>query len=151
MAQISGGAGLEKALAEIASALSSGGSVHIGFLERARYPGGLPVAANAAFQEFGTPNARAPIPPRPFFRNMIAKKSPEWGPAIAGLLRAYRYNLQSVLGLTGAAIQGQLKQSIIDTNSPPLAPSTIRRKGFSKPLIETSHMINSVDYEVNIS
>ena len=23
------------------------------------------------------------------------------------------------------------------------------RKGFSKPLIDTSHMLNSVDYEVN--
>ena len=29
-----------------------------------------------------------------------------------------------------------------------LAESTIARKGFAKPLVETGHMLNSVDYEV---
>lgn len=151
MVEITGGAKLERALAEIASQLGNGGTLRVGFLENARYPGGMPVAAIAAFQDFGTPNARFPIPPRPFFRNMVKAKSPEWGAAIAGLCRQYRYNVASVLGITGAAIQGQLKQSIIETNDPPLAPSTIRAKGFSKPLIDTSHMINSVDYEVTVS
>jgi hypothetical protein len=46
------------------------------------------------------------------------------------------------------AIAGQLRESIIKTNAPPLSPRTIARKGFAKPLIDTSHMINSVDYEV---
>jgi hypothetical protein len=41
-----------------------------------------------------------------------------------------------------------LQQSIRDTNDPPLAQATIARKGFAKPLIDTSVMINSVDYEV---
>ena len=50
--------------------------------------------------------------------------------------------------LAGEAIAGQLRQSIVDTNSPALAESTIRRKGFSKPLVDTGHMLQSVDYEV---
>jgi outer membrane receptor for monomeric catechols len=29
-----------------------------------------------------------------------------------------------------------------------LAASTVARKGFSKPLIDTSHMINSIDHAV---
>lgn len=146
MAQIIGGDRVAAALQEISRMLGDGGGVRVGFLERATYPDGTPVAAVAAWQNYGT----GTIPPRPFFSNMVAAKSPEWGAAIGGLLVANNYNLRRVLELTGAAIQGQLKESIIQTNAPPLAPSTIKRKGFSKPLIDTSHMINSVDYEVEI-
>ena len=48
----------------------------------------------------------------------------------------------------GLGIKGQLQQSIIETNAPPLAESTVARKGFEKPLVDTSHMLNSVDFEV---
>ena len=49
----------------------------------------------------------------------------------------------------GEGIKGQLQQSIRDTNAPPLAPATVSAKGFAKPLIDSSNMINSVDYEVD--
>jgi hypothetical protein len=39
-------------------------------------------------------------------------------------------------------------QSIRDLVSPALAPATVARKGFSKPLIETGHLLNSVAVEV---
>jgi hypothetical protein len=29
-----------------------------------------------------------------------------------------------------------------------LKPATIRRKGFAKPLVDTGHMLNSIDHEV---
>lgn len=101
----------------------------------------------AAIQEWGAP--RAGIPPRPFFRNMIAAKSPEWPDAIANLMREHNYDMAKVFALVGEAIAGQLRQSIIETNSPALAQSTIDRKGFSKPLIESGHMLQSVDYRVS--
>ena len=150
MATIRGGDRLERALMEISRQLGSGGVVAVGFLENAKYPDGTPVAAVAAWNNFGTPNARYPIPPRPFFSNMVANKSPEWPTGIATQLLATNYNIRQTLMLTGAAIQGQLKDSIIQTNSPKLSPYTIARKGFDKPLIETSHMINSVDFEVTM-
>lgn len=146
MAQFRGGDKFEKALAHIAANLDRGAVARVGFLENAKYPDGKPVAMIALIQDMGAPGAG--IPPRPFFRNMIAAKQKEWPPAIATLLRENNYNVERALGIAGAAIAGQLRQSIIDTNSPPLAPSTIRRKGFAKPLIDTSHMINSVDFEV---
>lgn len=146
MAGFRGGEKFERALALISTNLRRGAVVRVGFLENARYPDGKPVAMIALIQDGGAPAAG--IPPRPFFRNMIAAKQAEWPTAIAGLLRANDYNVERALGIAGAAIAGQLRQSIIDTNSPPLAQSTIDRKGFSKPLIETSHMINSVDFEV---
>lgn len=146
MARIRGGEKFERRLREIAAAVSRPATVRVGFLEAARYPDGKPVAMIAAIHNYGAP--RAGIPPRPFFSNMIANKQGEWPAAIAGLLRANDYDAPRALDVAGAAIAGQLRQSIIDTNAPPLAPSTIRRKGFSKPLIETSHMINSIDHEV---
>lgn len=146
MATIRGGERAGRYLAALVRTVGEPRTLRVGFLENATYPDGKSVAMIAAIQNFGAPGAG--IPARPFFSNMIQQKSPEWGPAMANLLVANDMNVDRVLNLAGAAIQGQLKQSIIDTNDPPLAPSTIRRKGFAKPLIDTSNMINSVDYEV---
>ena len=48
----------------------------------------------------------------------------------------------------GEHIKDQLQGSIRDLMEPALSPVTIAKKGFSKPLIETSHMLNSVDYDI---
>lgn len=140
---LSGGDALMKKLTEIADSMG-GGSVSVGFMESATYPDGTPVAAVAFWNEFGGPHR----PPRPFFRGMIAKESPSWSNKMAKLAKVTDYDGPRVLGLMGEDISGALKQSINDLDSPALAPSTIAAKGFSKPLIETSHMLNSVTYEV---
>jgi hypothetical protein len=78
---IKGGDKFEKYMEEMRRKLASGASqVRVGFLSRARYPNGTPVAMIAAIQNWGAP--RAGIPPRPFFSNMIARKGPEWPGAI---------------------------------------------------------------------
>jgi hypothetical protein len=136
---------VERRLAEIGARLTSAATVRVGFLENARYPDGTPVAAVAAYNDFGTRR----IPPRPFFRNMVAKKSPEWPDQIERLLKANDMDAQKTLGQMGAKIAGDLRQSIVDTNEPPNAPSTIRGKGgASKPLVDTGHMLNSIDFEI---
>jgi hypothetical protein len=146
MADISGGDKLDAALNRIAQGLKRGGTVRVGFLENATYPDGTSVSLVAAINEFGAPSRGQP--PRPFFRRMIAAKSGEWPKAIEGLLKANDYDTKRVLALMGEGIKGQLQQSIVDLVEPPLKPSTIARKGSSKPLIDTGHMLNSVDYEV---
>jgi hypothetical protein len=146
VAEIKGGEKLAMALAEITAQLRRAGTLRVGFLANARYPDGTPVAMVAAIQDYGAPAVG--IPPRPFFRNMVAAKSPEWPAAIAGLLKANNFDTRRVLEITGQAIRGQLQQSIRDTNSPPLAPSTVARKGFAKPLVDTGQMLNSVAYEI---
>ena len=149
MAKLSGGEKLEAALRELSSKVSNPGTLRVGFLEKAKYPDGTSVAMIAAINEYGAPSRGQP--PRPFFRNMIHEKSPEWPEAIGNLLIANNYDASKTLEIVGAAISGQLRQSIADLMEPPLAPSTIKRKGFDKPLIETSHMINSVSFEVKKS
>jgi hypothetical protein len=121
--KITGGDKLAKALAEIAQKVSKASEVDVGFLENATYPSGENVANIAAIQEFGAP--KAGIPPRPFFRTMIEAKSPEWPEAVGNLLVANGYDAAKTLGQTGAAIQGQLQQSIIDTYAPPLSQVTL--------------------------
>lgn len=144
--EIKGGDQLEKKLAELANQVTKPGVLKVGFLEGATYPDGKPVAMIAAIQEFGAPSRG--IPPRPYFRNMIALRSPNWGDAIAVNLKNNDYDAEKAMNFVGEGIKGQLQQSIIDTNSPPLSPTTVRRKGFDKPLIDTGHMLNSVDYNV---
>jgi hypothetical protein len=146
VATLRGGQKLEAALKELSKKIEKKATLRVGFLEGATYPDGTPVAMVAAIQDFGAPGAG--IPPRPFFRNMIAEKSPGWGPATGKLLVANNYDVDKTLSQVGEGIKGQLQQSIHDTNSPPLKPATIKRKGFDKPLVSTGHMLNSVDYDI---
>ena len=179
MATMKGGQTIKQKLADFGKKLAGAKAVRIGFLEKATYPDGKPVAMVAAIQEFGAPNAPGgPIPPRPYFRNMIAKHKKEWPKAIANLLEENDYDAKVTLALVGEGVSRQLRQSIIDTMAPPLSPVTLMlRKMFgnhpeqirlrdvwearrrvaagessdgvsSKPLVWTGHMLNSVGYEV---
>lgn len=146
MVTITGGGNLEKVLTQLAAKVNKPATVSVGFLAKTTYPDGTPVAAIAAIQEFGAPSRG--IPPRPFFRNMIAAKSGEWPAAVAGFLKANDYDATKALEQAGSAIEGQLRQSIYDTNSPPNKPSTVARKGASKVLVDTGHLLNSIEHEV---
>lgn len=140
---LSGSDGVMKALEAIAERMG-GGEVAVGFMEGATYPDGTPVAAVAYWNEFGSSGT----PARPFFRRMIAAESPTWAPKMAKLAKATNYDGDKVLALMGEDVKGALQQSINDFQTPALAPSTVEAKGFAKPLIDTSHMLNSISYEV---
>lgn len=146
MASLKGGDALRRRLENIAKRLDGKQEVRVGFLEGATYPDGTPVATVAASNEFGRPDKGQP--PRPFFRQMIEENSPNWGRQIGKLLKTNGGDSAAALDAMGSVIKGQLQRSINQFTSPPLAPSTIERKGFDKPLIETAHMLRSVDYEV---
>jgi hypothetical protein len=174
---LKGGDKLKQYLNNISYKVNSGAELRVGFLANASYPDGKPVAMIAAIQEFGAP--RAGIPPRPFFRNMIAKHQDEWPKGFATQLRETNYDLKATFERAGAAIAGQLRQSIVDTSDPPLSPITLMIRKMksegktitaaslgeaarrvaagestggisSKPLVETGHLLNSVDYEVKL-
>ncbi len=145
MATLNGSDAVMKALEDIARKMG-GGSVSVGFMDGATYPDGTLVAGVAASNEFGDPSKHQP--PRPFFRRMISKESPSWVGRMAKVAKVTNYDGDKVLGLMGEDIKGSLQQSINDLTSPPLAASTIEAKGFSKPLIDTSHMLNSITYDV---
>lgn len=146
MASLKGGHKLQQYLAKLAAKLKQPGTLRVGFLEGATAPNGDNLALRAWRLEFGT----SKMPPRPFFRNMIAAKSGEWPDGIAYQLKATDYNTRLTLERTGEAIKGQLKESMLDLWTPPLSPVTIAKKGFEKPLIEHGDTINAISWEVNM-
>ena len=88
------------------------------------------------------------IPSRPFFRQMVASESPTWAAKLGNCLIASHYDADKALDMMGEDMRTALQESIKDFTTPELAPSTVAKKGFSKPLIDTSHMINSVAFEL---
>jgi hypothetical protein len=147
MATLKGGTAYKEKLDEMRRKLTSAKTVTVGFMESATYPDGTSVPMVAAINEFGAPSRGQP--PRPFFRRMIKAKSGEWPGALQKLLKASDYDAKTALEQLGAGIAGQLRQSITELVDPPLAPATVKRKGFDKPLIDTSHMLNSITHQVD--
>lgn len=106
------------------------------------------LAQVAYYNEFGTSQG---IPERPFIRSTAdenraaytkrAKK--EFAAVFAG-----RTNVNNALERLGAMAQGHVRKKIKTLKSPANAAETIRRKGSSNPLIDTSTMLKSIDYEV---
>lgn len=146
MADVKGGGGLEAALRNIDEGLANPRHVRVGFLEGATYPDGTPVALVAAVNNFGAPSKG--IPARPFMGNVVAEKGPTWGDKLMAILRRENYDGKRTLDLMGEGIKGEIQESITTFEGAPLKPETVARKGFDKQLIDTSHMLNSVDWEV---
>ena len=175
MAKVTGGNKIEEYLKDIARKVGNAKQVDVGFYAKSNYPDGTSLPMVAAILEYGAP--RAGIPPRPYFRNMIAAKGPKWPAATAALLKSNGYDASKTLEQVGAAIKGQLQQSIKDTNSPALSPVTLMVRQIigpngkasfhdvleararvakgetasgvsTKPLVWTGWMLNHIDYVV---
>lgn len=89
------------------------------------------------------------IPARPFFRGMVQTNKGEWGPALGKIIKSADYDSAVALGRLGSMVCDQLQDSIREFSDPANAKSTVRKKGFNDPLVDSSHMLNSADFEVN--
>lgn len=127
------------------------GICRVGFFENAKYEGGKSIAMVARANEFGVPrDSGERIPPRPFMRPAIHENRAK----LVDFLRS-RYmkalkdneNTMNVLERFGLMVQGLIQAQIIMTNEPPNAPSTVKRKGFNKPLVDTGIMLASVSHQ----
>ena len=131
--------------------------LEVGFFDTAKYPDGTPVAYVAAIQEFGHPEGN--IPSRPFFRNAIKANEQKWGETAGRLIASAvegKIPKGQALDRLGALMAGDVQESILDGDFEPLKQATLdarqskkRTQGVaSKPLIDTGHMMRSVDYVV---
>ncbi len=103
----------------------------------------LPVAQAAFWDEFGT----ATSPPRPFMRETIAREQAGWGPKMAAVAVAARFNGALILRRMGEGIRDQFVTAIKRWPADN-APLTVAIKGFNKGLVHSGVMARSVDYEV---
>ena len=122
----------------------------VGLPSGINYEDGTPVAQVAAIQEFGAPAKK--IPPRPFIRPTVAEQKEQWTKIIAKSIPKVvedKMTAFDVLDLVGRVAAADIQTKISSIYSPPLSPITIKRKGSSKPLIETGLMLASVSNAVN--
>jgi len=136
-----------KALQDRLAKLKSGKSLKVGIVESATYPDGTSVATVAATNEFGNPANNQP--PRPFMRNTIERRSGEWGDTLVSAVNHTNGDMRTALALLGEKMTGDIKEEINTLTEPALAESTIKAKGFDKPLIHTGFMRDRIDYKVD--
>lgn len=115
--------------------------IEVGFFEGEKYPDGKSVAEVAAFNEFGG----GKVPPRPFMRTCVERRKNIWKKLVRDEL-AKNEDARVTLALLGNRMVEDLKDYIKIWTYPPNAPSTIAKKGFNDPLVETGRMMNSVDW-----
>lgn len=103
-------------------------------------------------------NGSAPnnIPPRPVLEPAIAQPETQAqikvllrDAAVAAMVQGNKEKCEQDFAKAGMVGASACKKYITDgTNLAPNAPSTIRQKGSSKPLIDTASMMNSITYAV---
>jgi hypothetical protein len=87
------------------------------------------------------------IPARPFMQyawQLFNEQKPTFQKKLAGKLARGEISVDQFLGTIGLLLEGCIAKSMKEGNWAPNSASTIRAKGFSKPLINTAHMIQSV-------
>ena len=115
----------------------------VGVQKDAVYPDGKPVAVVAAANEFGT----SQIPARSFIRSTTDEERGKINRILGrdtGRLLDLKEKKGSVVQEAAEHLRDAIKQKIEDLDSPRNAPSTVKRKGFNNPLVDTRKMKDSI-------
>jgi hypothetical protein len=106
---------------------------------------GADLADVAMWNELGTAHA----PPRPFLRQSVDNNVSQIKAMCSIQLQAIargEKNAREALETLGVLQKGFVQDEIRNGDFTPNAPSTIRKKGSSKPLIDSGHMRQSVGF-----
>lgn len=126
-----------------------GRGVKVGLLAGSGTNDGVAVVDIAAMLEFGTDR----MPSRPFMRHTAdtsERQVSAMAKRVAGGVVTGRLNVDGALNTLGLWYQDRIQSTIRAARSwaVPLAPSTVRRKGSTQPLIDKGVLIRSISYEV---
>lgn len=103
---------------------------------------GMPVAAIAMALNYGT----SKVPARPFMEKTIADRKAEWTKGLT-VMMTMGYSAEIAMGQIGQAMKDDIKSTISEwpaDNSDAWAA----KKRFNHGLIWTSHLLNSVEWEL---
>ena len=105
---------------------------------------GVDIANIAMWNELGTSRS----PARPFMRKSVDENTDKTKSMCARQLKrlAQGASAQDILEKIGVFQKGLIQRKIVDGTFEPNAPSTIRKKGSSRPLIDTGRMRQSVNF-----
>lgn len=92
-------------------------------------------------------------PARSFLRSTYDTKREDWEKLLERFLRlviAGKIDLKDALELVGQRASADVKKRILSGAGipPPNTQATIDRKGSSRPLVDSSQMVNSISYQV---
>lgn len=132
----------------------------VGWFESAKYEDGTNVAYVATIHEYGAPAQG--IPARPFMRPTAEAKQENWKQTARQGAQAVAdggKTSMDVMEALGALAAGDVRRTISQLTSPPLAPSTIagrlRKRAdkktvglLTKPLVDTGTMITTLSHLV---
>lgn len=141
---------IEAALKELSKRLEGDTQVLVGVPKGSgTYEDGLTIATIAAVNEFGS--ADGVIPARPFLRSAVEENAPMY-------LRLAEKDLPNIiigvqpmsrlLHRLGNLAVGNVQKKIVEGPFKANAEYTIRKKGSSKPLIDTGALRQSINYEI---
>lgn len=110
---------------------------------------GVTVGDIATFHEFGTQT----VPARSFIRGWFDERQDFIQKTLVSRMRAAvagHLTAQQALDQMALAFEGDVKRRIAQRIPPPLAESTIKRKGSSVPLIDTGQLRNAIRAKVEV-
>lgn len=147
---VSGGDRLGNRLRQIRESFEKNNSVLVGVpAGTGSYEDGAPIAVIAAVQEFGS--ADGVIPERSFLRVPLRQNVEDfravWRALIPKVVRG-ELTMHQVMSQIGAKAAGVSQEAIESGIGPANAPSTVARKGSSKPLIDSGALRQSITYIV---
>ena len=143
----------KKALAAFEELQRVGGEVQWGLPDAPEvedYDDDTSVRMVAFVQEFGHEN----IPARGYFKRSAKKRRRELKQASQDVMFAVaagRLSVEKALDLVGQQAAATLRKDLTDFKDPGNAPSTIARKGFDNPLIETGHLRSQITHKTEQS
>lgn len=133
---------LSKKLNRLAAELRGPTMVHAGFPTGSNRE----VVERATFNEFGAGD----VPSRPFMRTAFAGREAELEHTMrraAERVVSGDGNLAQAMESIGDMGATMIRERIINMSTPPNAASTVARKGFNDPLIESGEMRDSVTWK----
>lgn len=123
----------------------------VGIFEDAMYPDdprGLTVAMVGFWNEYGTPNARYPVPERPFMRRGVAKIKPQYNSLVRSAIKPGLVIDRALVIKAAQLVQGSIQHEITVLRDPPNSPYTVALKGSDNPLIDTGKLRQSITYRI---
>lgn len=126
------------------------GAVDVGFLGGKRHEETpeTTVAEIATIHEFGSDDGK--IPARPFMQQTLKKHNNyiDLLKRESNRLLTGKQTNATMLVRMGETVRGDMVEEITTGTFAPLAASTIKAKGSSKPLIDTGFLRNSIEFRV---
>ena len=113
-------------------------TLEVGYFADKRYEDGTYASQVAVSNEYGRPENN--VPPRPFMRKTASKHSNDWKDFVQVRVNG-KAEWRDILQDLGVMVEEDISDMIARWATPPNAPSTIKRKGFNDPLVDTGNMM----------